>query len=164
MDHDAISLLEARLEQLLHARTAIDADIELTEHLLGERRRTPLDRRWWWWPVLGAATLVTLGTLGLGLTVAVDHLLFHPEPHSGHETTRARAATIRSAASLYVAWTPGSGCPTVDDLLREGFLQDGSDLDDGWGHPYWIECDLRGVTVRSCRFDGHDVLERHSPE
>ena len=98
--------------------SVVAADGQLTEHLLGERRRTPLDRRWWWWPVLGAATLVTLGTLGLGLTVAVDQLLFHPEPHSRHETTRTRAATIRSAASLYVAWTPGSDCPTVDVTVQ----------------------------------------------
>jgi len=74
------------------------------------------------------------------------------------DTTRTRAATIRSAATLYVAQS-SSDCPSVDDLIDEGYLQSGTDTNDGWGNEYTIRCEGGDVLVISDRFDGENIIE-----
>ena len=99
--------------------------------------------------------VIIMALIATGVAVAVL-----PQLESAKEdTTRTRAATIRSAATLYVAQSPGSDCTSVDDLLEEGYLQDGTDTTDGWGNDYTIRCERGDVTVVSDRFDGENILE-----
>ncbi len=99
--------------------------------------------------------VIIMALIATGVAVAVL-----PQLESAKEdTTRTRAATIRSAATLYVAQSPGSDCPSVDELDEEGYLQDGTDTTDGWGNEYTIRCEGGDVTVVSDRFDGENILE-----
>jgi len=75
------------------------------------------------------------------------------------ETTRTRAATIRSAATLYLSQSPGGGCPSVDDLIDEGFIQSGTETSDGWDNDFDIQCEGGDVVVVSDRFDGENIIE-----
>jgi type II secretory pathway pseudopilin PulG len=99
--------------------------------------------------------VIIMALIATGVAVAVL-----PQLESAKEdTTRTRAATIRSAATLYIAQSPGSDCPSVDELEEEGYLQDGTDTTDGWGNEYTIQCEGGDVTVVSDRFDGENILE-----
>ena len=79
------------------------------------------------------------------------------------DSTRTRAATIRSAATLFAAGDAGSACPTLADLFAGGYLQSGTDTRDAWGNPYWVDCRGGAITVRSYRYDGWVILQpRHA--
>ena len=99
--------------------------------------------------------VIIMALIATGVAVAVLPQLDSAKA----DTTRTRAATIRSAATLYVAQTPGSECPSVDELQDEGYLQDGTDTTDGWGNEYTIRCERGDVTVVSDRFDGENIIE-----
>lgn len=99
--------------------------------------------------------VIIMALIATGVAVAVL-----PQLDSAKEdTTRTRAATIRSAATLYVAQSRGGGCPTVDELGDEGYLQDGTDTTDGWGNEYTIRCEGSDIVVVSDRFDGENIIE-----
>lgn len=48
----------------------------------------------------------------------------------------------------------GGDCPTVEDLARADILDKTTDPNDGWGHPFAIECEENLVHVRSSGADG----------
>jgi len=99
--------------------------------------------------------VIIMALIATGVAVAVL-----PQLESAREdTTRTRAATIRSGATLFVAQSPGADCPTVDDLVDEGYLQDGTDTTDGWGNEYTIRCESGDAFVVSDRYDGENILE-----
>lgn len=157
MYRDPVVALEARLAQLREERARLDAEIESGQIVLDawrpRARRSP-----WSWRLLPAAARAGLGgILSLGF-VALDPLCLWSCCGNLEDTTRTRAATIRSAATLYAAQTPDAECPTVGGLVDEGYLEDGADFTDGWGNPYWIECHGGEVVVRSCGFDGENIL------
>ena len=99
--------------------------------------------------------VIIMALIATGVAVAVL-----PQLESAKEdTTRTRASTIRSAATLYVAQSPGSDCPSVDDLIEEGYVQEGTDTTDGWGNEYTIRCERGDVNIVSDRWDGQNILE-----
>ncbi len=99
--------------------------------------------------------VIIMALIATGVAVAVL-----PQLETAKEdTTRTRAATIRSGATLYVAQSPGSDCPSVTDLVDEGYLQSGMDTSDGWGNEFTIRCEGGEVLVVSDRYDGETILE-----
>lgn len=155
MYRDSILALEARLAHLREVRAALDADIATSESLLRAwRRALPRPgRRWWQWTL---HVIVPALVAGLLVMVAIIPRLDCELCRAG-STTRASAATIRSAATLYLAQSSDSDCPTVEELVHEGYLGEDTAVTDGWGHPYWVSCDRGDVSVRSERFDGESL-------
>lgn len=152
--------LEARLAALREHRAALDVEIDAAQRVL-DAWRTPAPRRWSAWWVAPLATAIW--TLGVAAVVffLVDPLCWWSFCCGGTEgSIRARAATVRSAAMLYLAQSRDGDCPTVEVLRAEGYMQDGSDFTDGRGHDFWIECRGSDVLVRSCSFDGENVIDR----
>jgi len=99
--------------------------------------------------------VIIMALIATGVAVAVLPQL----DTAREETTRTRAATIRSAATLYLSQSPGGGCPSVDDLLDEGFIQSGTETTDGWDNDFDIQCEGGDVMVVSDRFDGSEIIE-----
>lgn len=99
--------------------------------------------------------VIIMALIATGVAVAVLPQL----DTAREETTRTRAATIRSAATLYLSQSPGGSCPSVDDLLDEGFIQSGTETNDGWENPYDIQCERGDIRVVSDRFDGENIIE-----
>lgn len=62
------------------------------------------------------------------------------------------ADTIKSIAIRYLF--DNSGCPTVNDLLDEGMLDEDKNNEDPWGGSYEIECRGDNVVVTSPGPDG----------
>ncbi|MBX3270701.1 MAG: prepilin-type N-terminal cleavage/methylation domain-containing protein [Sandaracinaceae bacterium] len=99
--------------------------------------------------------VIIMALIATGVAVAVL-----PQLESAKEdTTRTRAATIRSAATLFVAQSSRSQCPSVSDLRDQGFLQDGTDTTDGWGNEFTIRCERGSIVVVSDRYNGTDIIE-----
>jgi len=154
--------LPAKLATLREQLAEIDAEIESTEILLEawvEAERTEPPARVVWakrfaWILCAAIVLAFSGFSVLALCMPCLC-----GDGSRHETTRTRASTIRSAATLYMSQRSDDRCPTIDDLFDEGFIQPGTETTDGWDNPFHIECRGRDVSVLSERFDGKDVIE-----
>lgn len=157
MYRDPVLALEARLAQLHEARAAIDADIEKAERHLSAWRATTPSRFWIWWAALASSVPCAIA-MGVVAALLTPPCLLDGCPTSPERTTRARAAALRSAATLYVAQSPRAECPTVERLFAEGYLLDGANITDAWGHDYWIECGGSDVVVRSCSFDGERAI------
>ena len=69
------------------------------------------------------------------------------------EKTAADAGrTIKTAAVAYML--NSNGCPTVDDLIADGKLDEDTNTDDPWGLGYDIECRGDNVVVTSAGPDG----------
>jgi len=175
----ATEQLEAKLARLRSDRAEILADIERCEAAMDAgcrpRRRAQTG--------CGVAVGLTLGLLALvalhGVHVVSDRARADStrgradavlagvgawaegrHRRSRVDSSRVGVATLRSAATLYLSQSPGGGCPTVEDLVAEGFVQLGDDTTlDGWGHPFRVECDGYDVRVVSECFDGERVVE-----
>lgn len=128
-----------------------------------QRRRVPRVRRWRRPRArLEGMTLVEImivviimALIATGVAVAVLPQL----DTAKEETTRTRAATLRSAATLYLSQSPGGDCPTVDELQDEGFIQSGTETTDGWDNEFDIRCEGHDVLVVSPRFNGEEIIE-----
>ncbi|MCB9595260.1 MAG: hypothetical protein H6719_21255 [Sandaracinaceae bacterium] len=158
MDRDSVSVLETRLAELEESRAEIDDEIASTKLLLEARAPSPR-RGWvqwvWWIPV--TASILALAAMALAF-VAFDPLcLYSFCCGSPEQTTQERAQSVRSAAQVYRAQR--DRCPTFGDLIEGEYLMPDASWTDAWGHTFWIQCDANDVTVRSCRFDGENILE-----
>ncbi len=69
------------------------------------------------------------------------------------KTAQSDVQTIDSAVQLYIMHG-GNDCPTVDDLLEDGSLEEGKNTVDPWNNDYIIECDGDNITVTSGGPDG----------
>jgi general secretion pathway protein G len=74
------------------------------------------------------------------------------------KTAESDVQTIRSAVQLYIMHG-GSDCPTVEDLLEDGSLEEGKNTVDPWNNEYAIECDGDNITVISGGPDGQPGSE-----
>jgi len=64
------------------------------------------------------------------------------------KTTKTDAQGLRSAVMLYVADNP-RGCPTVEDLVSERYLDGTRRTADAWDTPFQIGCDDGEISVIS---------------
>ena len=64
------------------------------------------------------------------------------------KTTKTDAQALRSAVMLYVADNP-RGCPTVEELVSERYLDGSRRTTDAWDTPYEISCEDGDISVFS---------------
>lgn len=64
------------------------------------------------------------------------------------KTTKTDAQGLRSAVMLYVADNP-RGCPTVEDLVNERYLDATRRTTDAWDTPFQITCEDGDISVVS---------------
>ncbi len=64
------------------------------------------------------------------------------------KTTKTDAQGLRSAVMLYVADNP-RGCPTVEDLVTERYLDRTRRTADAWDTPFQITCEDGDISVVS---------------
>jgi len=64
------------------------------------------------------------------------------------KTTKTDSQGLRSAVMLYVADNP-RGCPTVDDLVSERYLDGSRRTTDAWDTPFQITCEDGDIAVFS---------------
>ncbi len=74
------------------------------------------------------------------------------------KTAESDVQTIDSAVQLYIMHG-GADCPTVEDLLEDGSLEEGKNTIDPWNNDYIIECDGDNITVISSGADGQPNTE-----
>jgi len=76
---------------------------------------------------------------------------------------RFDAASLKSAAMLYLRENGTGSCPTADDLRRELFFDGASGTDDVWGTAFRIECEADQAWVVSAgpdlAFDTEDDFD-----
>lgn len=64
------------------------------------------------------------------------------------KSTKTDAQSLRSAVMLYVADNP-RGCPTVEDLVNERYLDGTRRTADAWDTPFQISCEDSEISVLS---------------
>lgn len=64
------------------------------------------------------------------------------------KTTKTDAQALRSAVMLYIADNP-RGCPTVEDLVAERYLDSSRRTADAWDVPFQIACEDGEIAVLS---------------
>ena len=64
------------------------------------------------------------------------------------KSTKTDAQSLRSAVMLYVADNP-RGCPTVEDLVAERYLDGSRRTADAWDTPFQISCEDGDIMVVS---------------
>ena len=64
------------------------------------------------------------------------------------KTTKTDAQGLRSAVMLYVADNP-RGCPTIEDLVNERYLDGTRRTTDAWDTPFQITCEDGDIAVVS---------------
>ena len=64
------------------------------------------------------------------------------------KTTKTDAQGLRSAVMLYVADNP-RGCPTIEDLVNERYLDGTRRTADAWDTPFQISCEDGDIAVVS---------------
>ncbi|MEM7609055.1 MAG: hypothetical protein AAF411_27215 [Myxococcota bacterium] len=63
--------------------------------------------------------------------------------------TEGAVQTVRSAAIQFRAENPGDGCPSMDDLAEQQYLDSGRRLEDAWENDFRIACVGRDIVVTS---------------
>jgi general secretion pathway protein G len=64
------------------------------------------------------------------------------------KTTKTDGEGLRSAVMLYVADNP-RGCPTVEDLVNDRYLDGSRRTTDAWDTPFEINCEDGEISVFS---------------
>ena len=64
------------------------------------------------------------------------------------DSTKTDAQALRSAATMYVADNP-RGCPTVEDLVNNRYLDGSKRTQDAWESPFSIACEGGDIIVTS---------------
>ncbi|KPK15172.1 MAG: hypothetical protein AMJ62_10220 [Myxococcales bacterium SG8_38] len=64
------------------------------------------------------------------------------------KSTKTDAQALRSAVMLYVADNP-RGCPTVEELVSERYLDSSRRTADAWDTPFQISCEEGDIVVIS---------------
>ncbi len=67
-------------------------------------------------------------------------------------TTTSDVQAIDSAVQLFLM-QGGNDCPTVEDLIEDGYLDDSKNTVDPWDGDYSIECNGDNITVISSGSD-----------
>jgi hypothetical protein len=156
---DPVAALEIKLRGLRDTRRELDASIRETRRELRPYRR----RRW-------RRVLVTVSVLaGSGLLCLLGAAFLAVPCNCGPsraDTARTTVRTLKGAASLYLARS--GECPTMDDLVERGILDDDQATTDPWDRPFRIECRKGRVGVSSAGPDElhgtcDDIASWHRP-
>lgn len=71
--------------------------------------------------------------------------------------------SVRGATTMYLAENPNAACPTVNELLAGGYLDEDESVNDPWDNPMLITCEGTQVTVTSAgpdqQFGTEDDIE-----
>lgn len=70
------------------------------------------------------------------------------------QQARTDAQSVRGAVEMYLAQNPGSGCPSVSDLVDARILNARTRTADPWNNDFDIECNGDDVVVVSAGPDG----------
>ncbi|MFO0693450.1 MAG: type II secretion system protein GspG [Polyangiales bacterium] len=97
-----------------------------------------------------AFVVCVLGLIATGVAVAVVPRLVRARA----EEARVDAVTLAQAALAYRDERAGHDCPTVEALVRGGFLSARIPAADPWGHAFALDCGGPEPTVRSAGADG----------
>jgi len=139
MYREPIAALEHSLKLLDEERVLLEETVSETEERLKQlRNRQPRRAFPWKRLILVALTMVGLALLG---AVAVLPCLCSPGGES-----REVASIVACAAGLFVTQNPAKSCPTVETLVREGYLPEPRDER---GRAFQIRCSPDAVTVHS---------------
>ena len=85
-----------------------------------------------------------LAMIGTGVAVAVLPQLQKAQI----KATKVDAQALRSATMLYVADNP-RGCPTVEDLVNERYLDGSKRTTDAWDTEFQVTCEEGDIVVVS---------------
>lgn len=97
--------------------------------------------------ILVVIAIITLVSAGIAVQ-AMKHF------RDAKVTTAANSArSLREAAKGWWLSHDDTTCPSLDDLMKEGLLDEDSPKHDPWNKPWHIECAGNAVTVSS---DGPD--------
>ena len=88
--------------------------------------------------------MIILATLATGVAVAVLPRL----EDARIKSTKVDAQALRSAIMLYVADNP-RGCPTVEDLVTERYLDGSKRTADAWDTEFQVTCEEGDIVVVS---------------
>lgn len=87
------------------------------------------------------------------IATAVGVALLPQLDRARQQTARSDAEQIRSGVIQYVAENPGD-CPSMDDLVSEGYIDENRRTTDPWDNDFEVECEGTSVTVLSVGPDG----------
>lgn len=94
--------------------------------------------------------VIIMAMIATGVALAVL-----PQMERARENdSRTRAATIRGGVEMYLSFTPGADCPSVQDLLDEEIIAANTNPKDGWDRDFAIECEGNNISVLSAGSDG----------
>ena len=88
--------------------------------------------------------IIILAMIGTGVAVAVLPQLQKAQIKS----TKVDAQALRAAIMLYVADNP-RGCPTVEDLVNEKYLDGSKRTTDAWDTEFEVTCEEGDIAVVS---------------
>lgn len=88
--------------------------------------------------------MIILATIATGVAVAVLPQL----EKARIKSTKADAQALRSAIMLYVADNP-RGCPTVEDLVSDRYLDGTKRTTDAWDTEFQVTCEDGDIAVIS---------------
>lgn len=89
--------------------------------------------------------IVIMALIGTGVTVALLPQL----EKANIRATETDAATVRQAMVLFRAENPSEGCPDMDALLDQAYLDGSMRTSDAWDIGFELDCDGRDVIVVS---------------
>jgi general secretion pathway protein G len=89
--------------------------------------------------------ITILGLVSVGIAVGVLKYL----EHARIRDAETQGAVLRQQAQAWRSLSAHEECPTPERLLKDGVLDEGSRLKDGWETPYVIECEGERIQVRS---------------
>ena len=89
--------------------------------------------------------VIIMALIATGVGVAV----FPQFTKARVKSTQANIQTIRQAVMMYLADSPGKGCPGVQDLVEGNFLDKSKETKDAWDNDFAIQCDGDNIRVSS---------------
>jgi hypothetical protein len=99
-----------------------------------------------------ARSLQVLAAVAGAFVIAVAIGFWSLQPiccHPVGDPMRLDAASLASAAMLYLRENGAENCPTTEELKRELFLDRARNTDDVWGTAFRIECEAERAVVVS---------------
>jgi len=90
------------------------------------------------------------------LTAAISVGVMKAKKTADIGTAKTACSSVKSATLLWKNAHPDMDCPTVEELKKERFLDNGFTPKDAWGNPFKVACDTDEIT---CSTAGPDRKE-----
>ncbi len=88
------------------------------------------------------------------IATAVGMAVMHAWEVAQIKETRSDAAGLMSSGDMFRLEHGSGSCPTVDDFLAAGVVDARRRSADAWDRPFRVDCEPRGLIVRSAGPDG----------